>query len=98
MAKKKTKKGRKILGYIIISILILIAMGFGAGLGLFLNYVKETPEFDPTKLQTSETSMVFDQNGQLVAELHGEQNRIPVPLEKIPQDLINAFIAIAIAT
>lgn len=94
MAKKKTKKGRKILGYIIISILILIAMGFGAGLGLFLNYVKETPEFDPTKLQTSETSMVFDQNGQLVAELHGEQNRIPVPLEKIPQDLINAFIAI----
>lgn len=96
MSKKKTKKRRKIFSLynIIIVILILIAIGLGSGLGLFLYYVKDAPEFDPTKLKPSETSMVFDKDGEVIAELHGEQNRIPVPLEKIPQDLINAFIAI----
>jgi len=94
MANKKTKKKRKILPYIIITILLLIVIGFGTGLGVFLYYVKDTPEFDPSKLNTSETSMVFDKDGQVIAELHGEQNRIPVPLEKVPKDLINAFIAI----
>jgi len=94
MANKKTKKKRSIFSYIIITMLILITMGLGAGLGLFLYYVKDTPEFDPTKLKASETSLVLDQNGEVIAELHGEQNRIPVPLEKIPKDLINAFIAI----
>ena len=95
MSKKKTKKRRRIFLYnIIIVILILIAIGLGSGLGLFLYYVKDAPEFDPTKLKPSETSMVFDKDGEVIAELHGEQNRIPVPLEKIPQDLINAFIAI----
>lgn len=96
MSNKRTKKRRKIFSWynIIIFILILITIGLGTGLGLFLYYVKDAPEFDPTKLKPSETSMVFDQNGQVIAELHGEQNRIPVPLEKIPKDLINAFIAI----
>jgi len=96
MSNKKTQKKRKIFSwyYIIIFALILITIGFGTGLGVFLYYVKDAPEFDPTKLKPSETSIVLDQNGQVIAELHGEQNRKPVPLEKVPKDLINAFIAI----
>lgn len=96
MSNKKTKKKRKIFTWynIIILILVLLIVGFGTGLGIFMSYVKDAPEFDPKKLKPSQTSMVFDQNDQIIAELHGEQNRIPVPLEKIPKNLINAFIAI----
>ena len=96
MSNKKTKKKRKIFTWynIIIFILVLVIIGFGTGFGIFMSYVKDAPEFDPKKLKPSETSMVFDQNGQIIAELHGEQNRIPVPLEKIPENLIKAFIAI----
>jgi penicillin-binding protein 1A len=96
MSNKKTKKKRKIFTWynIIIFILVLLIIGFGTGFGIFMSYAKDAPEFDPKKLKPSETSMVFDQDGEIIDELHGEQNRIPVPLEKIPNNLINAFIAI----
>ncbi|MDD4569642.1 MAG: penicillin-binding protein 1A [Tepidanaerobacteraceae bacterium] len=96
MAKKKAKKRRKIFTWynILIFILVLIIIGLGTGFGIFMSYVKDAPEFDPKKLKPSETSMVFDQDGKVMAELHGEQNRVPVPIETIPKNLINAFIAI----
>ncbi len=96
MSKRKTRKRKKIFTWynIIVFVLILVIIGLGTGFGVFMSYVKDAPEFDPKKLRPSETSIVFDQNGQVIAELHGEQNRLPVPLEEIPEDLINAFIAI----
>lgn len=80
MSNKKTKKKRKIFTWynIIIFILVLVIIGFGTGFGIFMSYVKDAPEFDPKKLKPSETSMVFDQDGKVMAELHGEQNRVPV--------------------
>ena len=93
--KKKKSKYRFFTWYnILIFILILLVIGFGSGMGLFLYYVKDAPDFDPSKLKPSETSMVLDKNGEVIAELHGEQNRIPVPIEQVPKNLINAFIAI----
>lgn len=94
--KKKNIKKRKILNWrsIIIFIMVLIIIAFGTGIGVFASYVKDAPEFDPNKLKPSETSIVYAQDNQVIAELHGEQNRIQVPLEKIPKNLINAFIAI----
>lgn len=41
-----------------------------------------------------QTSSVYDQNGNLTFEIHGEINRIPVPLEKIPFYAQKAFVAI----
>ena len=39
-------------------------------------------------------SQVFDSNGGLLATLYGEQNRAPVPLERIPQPVIDAVLAV----
>ena len=39
-------------------------------------------------------TIVYGQNGDLVTELHGEINRIPVALEKIPGHVQKAFVAI----
>jgi penicillin-binding protein 1A len=50
--------------------------------------------FDPNKLRPSATSFVLDESGNVIAELHGEQNRVPVTIDKVPQDLINAYISI----
>lgn len=41
-----------------------------------------------------QTSFLYDQNGSLIEEIHGEINRIPVPLEKIPDHAQKAFVAI----
>jgi len=69
-------------------------MGIGAGIGLFFYYVQDAPAFDPNKLKPSETSFVYDENGLVIAELHGEQNRVPIDFDKIPRSLKDAFIAI----
>jgi len=79
---------------IIIAILVLLFIGFGAGLGLFFFYIEDTPTFDPNNLKPNETSFVYDQDGNVIAELHGEQNRVPVGLDQVPDSLKNAFIAI----
>ncbi|ADL08145.1 transglycosylase domain-containing protein [Thermosediminibacter oceani] len=74
--------------------LFFVLASSGVALGLFIYYVKDTPPFDPQKLKPSETSIVYDTKGKVIAELHGEQNRIPVPLSEIPEHLKQAFIAI----
>jgi penicillin-binding protein 1C len=43
--------------------------------------------------ETFETTRIKDRNGQLLWEIFGEGKRTQVPLENIPQDLINATIA-----
>ena len=96
MSNKKRAKKRKVLTLrnLFIFFLVLLIAVFGTGVGVFAAYVKDAPEFDPSKLKPSETSLVYDKDNNVIAELHGEQNRIQVPLEKIPKDLVNAFIAI----
>jgi penicillin-binding protein 1A len=49
---------------------------------------------DLEKIQLAESSRIYAGNGALITTLHGVENRTIVPLSKIPDDLINAVIAI----
>ena len=53
-------------------------------------------DFSGSKAVTAfdQTSFIYDQNGNIVSEIHGEVNRVPVPLEKIPHHVQKAFVAI----
>lgn len=93
MAKRKKRKIFT-LQNIIIFFLVIIFIFCGAGVGLFIAYIKDAPAFDPNKLKPIETSFVYDDKGQVIAELHGEQNRIPIDIEDVPEHLKKAFIAI----
>lgn len=88
--KRKTSLARGLITFLVIAFIL----SGGAALGLFLYYIKDTPSFDPQKLKASETSIVYDSNNNVIAELHGGQNRIPVSLDQIPEHLKQAFIAI----
>ncbi len=39
------------------------------------------------------SSQVFDSHGRLITTLHSDQNRLPIDINKVPQNLQNAFIA-----
>lgn len=62
----------------------------------------ETKDFDAlfgadysvTNLDTAQSSVVLDRNGQLITTLRGEQDRTDVPLVNIPELIQNAVIAI----
>ncbi len=76
-----------------------------AALGLLLAATScsvETKDFDAlfgddfslVKLETAQSSRVYDRNGKLITELRGEQSRTDVTLDQIPELMQNAVIAI----
>ena len=44
-------------------------------------------------MRPAASSQVFDIHGRLITTLHSDQNRIPIDINKVPQNLQNAFIA-----
>jgi len=54
-------------------------------------------DFSSTKALSTvfdQNSLLFDENGDLICEVHGEVNRIPVPLNQVPDHVQKAFVAI----
>lgn len=83
----------KIVKLIFSSILTLVVIGCVAG-GLFYFHIKsQLPDVNELKnVELQQPMQVFTADGKLIGEI-GEQRRIPVPLDKIPQQMINAVIA-----
>ncbi len=62
------------------------------GVNQFMTDLPQIEEFSPQ--EAALTSKVYAADGTLVATFHDEQNREPVPIDQVPQDLINAVVAI----
>lgn len=76
-------------------VLLIIVSAFLAGVFLPVHtYADNTPDFRLWKEQTPLSSHIYDRYGNEVGTLYGEQNRIMVNLELIPQHVQQAFIAI----
>lgn len=70
-----------------------LALTAGSALGLAYSFEKLP---DVRQLQTYvpyQTTMIYDDKGRLLAEVHGQQNRVVVPLGAIPKDVRDAVIA-----
>ncbi len=88
------KKRRRVVKIVILSLFIILLLGAGAATAVVYDFIDDAPEIDPARLETVETSYLYDINGQEITALHEEQNRIIVSLEEIPAHVLNAFIAI----
>ena len=79
-------------------VLLIFIVGFaafGAVLGIGKAYLDSTPELDIAKIEDqSETSFIYDKDGNLITEYFGFENRIWAPIEEIPKTLQDAFIAV----
>nr|WP_049778110.1 PBP1A family penicillin-binding protein [Caldicellulosiruptor owensensis] len=103
-SKKKSKKESPLslflkgfLKTMLILIIASMAVLIGAGIGMYTGYIKAIPAnaLDIiTASSDSQTTIVYDQSGNEISRLHGNENRIRVPYSKIPKNLINAFVAI----
>ena len=96
--RKHTKSaGRRILGFIKISVLIgLVAMMSGAiFIFSYLMGLDEWKQFDPSKIgEMQQTLLIYDRAGNETAALYNQQNRVYLPIDKIPDYVKSAFIAI----
>mgnify|MGYP000119792004 CR=1 FL=1 len=89
-AKKAKEAGpfRRIRLFIALCLVVFAGLGFG--------YIFAAHQSLPTvsnSMRHAVSSQVFDAHGRLITTLHSDQNRLPIDINKVPQNLQNAFIA-----
>lgn len=83
-----TKEGLKKVGFVVLIFLGLLC-------ALFLWFSKDLPSPDKINAKISaQSTQIFDRNGKLLYEIHGDQNRILASWDEIPKNVKNATIAV----
>lgn len=90
----KLKFNPKTLKAAFLIIAIPIAIAVLALTGIMISYLADAPALDPAALEAIEASYIFDSDDKEITQLHAAENRIVVPIEEIPKQLQEAFIAI----
>lgn len=73
--------------------LTLVLIGCVTVFTMLVSIVNSAPEFQKNMLVAETSSKVYDRDGNLIAEL-GSEHRDNIEYEDLPQDLIDAFLAI----
>lgn len=98
-SKKKRYRNKKKHGFLkallILFLIILILIGIGVGffLSVFLSDEFKLNKDDDLTI-TAYNGKVLDQDGNVLTELAGEENRIKVKMDEMPKSLPDAFVAI----
>ena len=89
-AKRAKKRGPLHSVRVIAALLLVVVAGLMFGY-IFAAY-QSLPEVG-NNMRPAVSSQVFDGQGRLITILHSDQNRLPIDINKVPQNLQNAFIA-----
>lgn len=83
----------RVIKYGLITFVTLVIVGVIAGAGLFFYYVSSAPKLSESKLSSTNSSLIYDSNNNLIANL-GSEKRESVSTEDIPLNLVNAITSI----
>ncbi len=83
----------KFLKYGLIAGLTLVIAAVLAGCSLFAYYVSSAPKLSESKLSSTNSSLIYDSSGNLIADL-GSEKRESVTSDNIPLNLVNAITSI----
>ncbi len=72
---------------------IFSVMIVGVGCGFLTASINTKPNL-ADDIRPPASSQIYDINGNLIANVHAAENRVPVSLNKIPKNLQNAFVAV----
>jgi len=93
MKKLRRKKSTRLLVNILLIIGLLCCIAGCIGVTVFFYYVvKEAPEFDITNLERSESTLLYDKDNIVRAEL-GVEKREEITYDEISQVFIDALVA-----
>ncbi len=91
--KLRRKKGWRIATNILLILMLLMCIAGTLGVGAFFYYVvKQAPEFDVQLLERKESTLFYDINNVLRAEI-GAEKREKITYDEISQIFIDALIA-----
>ncbi len=86
------KKSSTLKKTLFVSTIVFIVMLVGVGCG-FLTATLNTKSDMLHNIEPAASSQIYDINGNLIKTIHAVENRVPVPISKIPINLQDAFIA-----
>ena len=94
---RRRRQPPKSWGVLMYGFVFVTGVGFfgavGSGLGLAYSF-SHLPDVGSLQSYVPfETTMIFDSKGKVIAKVHGEENRVVVPLGEIPQPVRNAVVA-----
>ena len=87
--KPKKSLGKKIFMFLLVIFFIAVT---GALAGFIVSVSGRLPDVT-TNIAPSASSRIYDAKGRLITTVHAEENRIPVSINEVPQNLQNAFVA-----
>jgi penicillin-binding protein 1A len=93
-AKKKNKKKLSFSRVSLLAVLLIGIVLLFVGCGYVAGAVYSMPEWDPQKLEGSETTIIYDQEGQPASRLYAEDNRTAISLNDLPQYIPDAIVSI----
>ena len=94
LVKYKHPKLARALKILLIILVILIVVGAGVGIGLIFGIEKEDFSIDMSDLIMKENSIIVDTDGNVLAELNGDESRKIITLEEMSPYLPKAYISI----
>lgn len=89
---RKKKKWNIILNILIVLFLICCIGALIGGSAFLIYVVKESPEFDISKLNRNQSTIIYDNKGEKIAELGTEKREI-ITYDDMSQTLVDALIA-----
>ncbi len=93
LRKARRARVRKPWRYILLGFAALCIVGLGVAVGFTVAAVRGLPALSNLEPNPALTSFIYDVNGDLVTDVSGWENRVPVRLSQVPRCLIDAFIA-----
>lgn len=86
------KKSSIFMKVVVFFLVIVLIAGAGATAGFLVSVTGNLPDVT-TNIQPNASSRIYDEKGRLITTVHAEENRIPVSIKEVPQNLQNAFVA-----
>ena len=94
---QKQRGKRKYLWLKVVGLLILLAViaGLCVAAGAIFAISRDLPSLDQLeKRRNAVNTTIYDRHGELIAELHGAENRVVVPSAEIPKVMKDATVAV----
>jgi len=84
----------KLIHFFAITSLVAVILGSLFVAGIFAWYSRDLPNPNQVIRRDGFSTKIYDRNGKLLYDVFGDENRLPVSIDQIPEDLKHAVVAI----
>ncbi len=94
-AKRRRGGAWRWVRWVLLVLALLIVAGLAAGAGVLYALTRNMPNIDDMQRRANAVNtVIYDRHGDIIAELHGAENRVLVKSDQIPEVMKQATVAV----